>query len=51
FSNLSNQYELTFDAGTVVEQCADPTGVPQEHFDFIPIASLAKFENGSVDIR
>ncbi|KAJ2519534.1 Replication factor A protein 1 [Coemansia sp. RSA 2049] len=48
FSNLSNQYELTFDAGTIVEQCADPTGVPQEHFDFIPISSLTRFEKGSV---
>ncbi|KAJ1664204.1 Replication factor A protein 1 [Coemansia sp. RSA 1813] len=48
FSNLSNQYELTFDGSTLVEQCVDQTDVPQEHFDFIPLANLEKFEKGSV---
>ncbi|KAJ1727697.1 Replication factor A protein 1, partial [Coemansia sp. Benny D160-2] len=50
FSNLSNQYELTFDTSTVVKQCADPMSVPQQHFDFIPISSLTRFQKGSVDV-
>ncbi|KAJ2557341.1 Replication factor A protein 1 [Coemansia sp. RSA 1933] len=48
FSNLPNQYELTFEPTTLVEQCVDQADVPQEHFDFIPLANLERFEKGSV---
>ncbi|KAJ1792246.1 Replication factor A protein 1 [Coemansia sp. RSA 2399] len=48
FSNLSNQYELTFEPSTIVEQCVDQMEVPQEHYDFIPLANLEKFEKGSI---
>ncbi|KAI9504883.1 Replication factor A protein 1 [Coemansia spiralis] len=48
FSNVNNQYELTFDGNTSIEQCVDAVDMPQEHFDFIPLASLAKFEKGNV---
>ncbi|KAJ2756059.1 Replication factor A protein 1, partial [Coemansia sp. BCRC 34490] len=50
FSNLSNQYELTFDTSTVVKQCADPMSVLQQHFDFIPISSLTRFQKGGADV-
>ncbi|KAJ1645351.1 Replication factor A protein 1 [Coemansia asiatica] len=48
FSNVNNQYELTFDDSTVIELCQEQAGVPQEHFDFIPLASLSKFEKNHV---
>ncbi|KAJ2792775.1 Replication factor A protein 1, partial [Coemansia guatemalensis] len=48
FSNLNNEYELTFEDSTVVEQCVDATAVPQENFNFVPLASLMKFEKGNV---
>ncbi|KAJ2476184.1 Replication factor A protein 1, partial [Coemansia sp. RSA 2320] len=48
FSNVNNQYELSFDENTVVEQCLEQASVPQEHFDFIPLASLMKFEKNQV---
>ncbi|KAJ2610048.1 Replication factor A protein 1 [Coemansia sp. RSA 1365] len=48
FSNLNNEYELTFEDSTVVEQCVDATAVPQENFNFVPLSSLMKFEKGNV---
>ncbi|KAJ1809120.1 Replication factor A protein 1 [Coemansia sp. RSA 2599] len=48
FSNVNNQYELTFDDSTVIEMCQEQAGVPQEHYDFIPLASLGKFEKNHV---
>lgn len=54
FSNVNNQYELTFDDNTQIEPCQDSTAtsaVPQEHFDFIPLGNLMKFEkNNIVDV-
>ncbi|KAJ2642873.1 Replication factor A protein 1 [Coemansia sp. RSA 1694] len=48
FSNVKNQYELTFDDNTMVEQCLEQGSVPQEQYDFIPLASLGKFEKNHV---
>ncbi|KAJ2650113.1 Replication factor A protein 1 [Coemansia sp. RSA 1250] len=48
FSTLNNQYELTFDDSTVVEQCVETTGVPQEQFNFIPLANLMNHEKNSI---
>ncbi|KAJ2757237.1 Replication factor A protein 1 [Coemansia pectinata] len=48
FSNVNNQYELTFDDNTIVELCLEQANVPQEHYDFIPLSSLEKFEKNQV---
>ncbi|KAJ2068850.1 Replication factor A protein 1 [Coemansia sp. S2] len=48
FSNVNNQYELTFDDNTTVELCLEQANVPQEHYNFIPLASLEKFEKNQV---
>ncbi|KAJ2726640.1 Replication factor A protein 1 [Coemansia sp. Benny D115] len=48
FSNLSNQYELTFDDNTVVELCQDQGSAPQEHYDFVQLANLGKFEKNHI---
>lgn len=44
FSNLNNDYELTFEKDTVVEKAEDTEGVPQVHFYFISIADLQTVE-------
>ncbi|KAJ2830657.1 Replication factor A protein 1 [Coemansia furcata] len=48
FSNVNNQYELTFDDNTLVELCLEQTNVPQEHYDFIPLGGLEKFQKNQV---
>ncbi|KAJ2030982.1 Replication factor A protein 1 [Coemansia sp. S610] len=48
FSNVNNQYELTFDDNTVVELCLEQANVPQEHYDFVPLSSLEKFQKNHV---
>ncbi|KAJ2120471.1 Replication factor A protein 1 [Coemansia sp. RSA 720] len=48
FSTLNNQYELTFDDSTVIEQCQETTGVPQEQYEFVPLANLMKHDKGAI---
>lgn len=40
FSNLPNDYELTFERDTVVEKAEDQTSVPQVRFNFCGIQAL-----------
>ena len=44
FSNLNNDYELTFERETVVEKAEGDDGVPQVKFTFTTIADLEKVE-------
>ncbi|KAJ2759378.1 Replication factor A protein 1, partial [Coemansia nantahalensis] len=48
FSNVNNQYELTFEDSSTVELCQDAGSVPQEQFNFVPLGSLMKFDKGTV---
>ncbi|KAJ2158926.1 Replication factor A protein 1 [Coemansia sp. RSA 552] len=48
FSNVNNQYELTFGDDTQVELCTATAEVPQEQFNFVPLGSLGKFEKGNI---
>ena len=51
FSNLSNDYELTFERDTVVEKAEGDDGVPQVKFAFTPIADLQTVEKDTtIDI-
>src|SRR5271154_6234998 len=44
FSNLSNDYELTFERDTVVEKAEEQDGVPRVRFNFTPIGDLQSLE-------
>jgi replication factor A1 len=51
FSNLPNDYELTFERDTVVEKCEDATEVPQVRYNFTNIGALQEIEKDStIDI-
>ena len=44
FSNLPNDYEMTFERDTVVEKAEEQEGVPQVRFNFTNIADLQTVE-------
>ena len=44
FSNVNNDYELTFESGTVVEKAEEQDGVPQIKFNFTQIGDLQSVE-------
>ncbi|MCJ1466560.1 Replication factor A protein 1 [Pseudocyphellaria aurata] len=47
FSNLSNDYELTFETLTTVEKAEEQSGVPQVRFNFSNIGDLQNIEKDS----
>lgn len=51
FSNLPNDYELTFERDTVIEMAEDQTNVPQVRFNFCGIQALNDVEKDTtVDV-
>ncbi|KAK3325653.1 putative RFA1 protein [Apodospora peruviana] len=51
FSNLPNDYELTFERDTVIEKAEDQSSVPQIRFNFCNIQELQEVEkDATVDI-
>ncbi|KAF2770452.1 single-stranded DNA-binding replication protein A [Teratosphaeria nubilosa] len=44
FTNLNNDYELTFERDTVVEKAEDMDGVPQVRYNFVTLADLQNVE-------
>ncbi|EKD13869.1 uncharacterized protein L3040_005515 [Drepanopeziza brunnea f. sp. 'multigermtubi'] len=48
FSNLSNDYELTFERDTVVEKAEDQADVPQIRYNFTGIGELQNIEKDSM---
>ena len=51
FSNLPNDYELTFDRDTVIEKAEDQSSVPQVRFNFVNIQELQDVEkDATVDV-
>lgn len=51
FSNLPNDYELTFERETVVEKAEDQGSVPQVRFNFCNLGTLAEVEkDATVDV-
>ncbi|OJJ35743.1 hypothetical protein ASPWEDRAFT_109991 [Aspergillus wentii DTO 134E9] len=44
FTNLNNDYELTFEKDTIVEKAEDQNDVPQVRFNFTSIGSLQSVE-------
>ena len=47
FSNVNNDYELTFEKDTVIEKAEDAEGVPQVSFNFTTLADLQTVEKDS----
>jgi replication factor A1 len=47
FTNLPNDYELTFERDTVIEKAEDQTSVPQVRFSFVSIEDLQQVEKDS----
>lgn len=51
FSNLPNDYELTFERDTVIEKAEDQSSVPQVRFNFVNIQDLQTVEKDkTVDV-
>ncbi|KAK8873856.1 Replication factor A protein 1 [Apiospora arundinis] len=51
FSNLPNDYELTFERDTVIEKAEDSSNVPQVRYNFVNIQALQEVEKDStIDI-
>lgn len=51
FSNVNNEYELTFERDTEVEKCDDQESVPQIKFNFVPLSSLNEHEkDATIDV-
>ncbi|KXX81806.1 Replication factor A protein 1 [Madurella mycetomatis] len=48
FSNLPNDYELTFERDTVIEKAEDQSSVPQVRFNFCNIQDLANVEKDAI---
>ena len=47
FSNVNNDYELTFEKDTGIEKAEDAEGVPQVHFNFTSLADLQNVQKDS----
>jgi replication factor A1 len=51
FTNLPNDYEITFERDTVIEKAEDQTNVPQVRFNFCTIQELQSVEkDNTVDV-
>ncbi|KAI2640029.1 replication factor-A protein [Xylaria nigripes] len=51
FSNLPNDYELTFERETLIEKAEDQTSVPKVRFNFVNIAELQSVDkDATVDV-
>ncbi|KAI1762025.1 replication factor-a protein [Hypoxylon sp. FL1150] len=51
FTNLPNDYELTFERDTAIEKAEDQTSVPQVRFSFVNIQELQSVEkDATVDV-
>jgi replication factor A1 len=51
FTNLPNDYELTFERDTQIEKCEDQGAVPQVRFNFCSIQDLSQVEkDATVDV-
>lgn len=48
YSSLKNDYEMTFNNDTVMEECTDnTTSVPGVQYNFIPVSELANKDTDS----
>lgn len=51
FSNLTNEYEITFEGQTEIELCTDASDVPEVKYEFVKISELENVEpNQTCDV-
>ncbi|PWN54342.1 replication factor-a protein [Violaceomyces palustris] len=51
FSNLQNEYEITFESHSEIEECHDASDVPEVKYEFVPIDQLESVEpNQTCDV-
>ena len=51
FSNIKNQYELTFGVHSTIMAASDDAGIQKQHYEFVKIAAIANQEVGAtVDV-
>ena len=48
YSNLKNDYEMTFNNDTVIEKCEEEVDLPCMTFDFVPINEMEKHQANSI---
>ncbi|KZP17889.1 replication factor-a protein [Athelia psychrophila] len=48
FSNLANDYELSFEKNTEIEECHETANIPQVKYNFIPLSDLETLAKDSV---
>ena len=48
FSNLTNDYELTFERDTMIEKSEEQDDVPQVRYNFVSIGDLSTYEKDAV---
>lgn len=48
FSNLQNEYEITFDKTTQIEPCFDASDVPDVKYSFTELQNLENLENNAI---
>ncbi|TIA87996.1 hypothetical protein E3P99_02842 [Wallemia hederae] len=48
FSNLQNEYEITFDKSTQIEPCFDASDVPDVKYNFTELQNLGNLENNAI---
>lgn len=51
YSNLKNDYEMTFNSDTIIEPCNEDVDLPRVTFEFVPINEMEKHQaNAIVDV-
>ncbi|OLL22101.1 Replication factor A protein 1 [Neolecta irregularis DAH-3] len=51
FSNIQNEYELSFERDTEIEKCEDQSSVPQERYNFVELGNVSQIEkDNTIDV-
>ncbi|KAL4067797.1 hypothetical protein V8B97DRAFT_1940400 [Scleroderma yunnanense] len=48
FSNIQNEYELSLERNTEIEECLEASSVPMIKYNFTPLASLEELQKDSI---
>ncbi|KAI6166844.1 hypothetical protein EDD17DRAFT_1541509 [Pisolithus thermaeus] len=48
FSHIQNEYELSLERNTEVEECLEPSSLPMVKYNFVPLSQLEELQRDSV---
>lgn len=48
YSNLPNDYEMTLNNDTIIQECTEQSGIPAVKYDFLPISQISDKENNAI---